>query len=333
MIDAAFGEPLAGAGKRRLVAVGHDRTHALFDERLYGGPADAFHAAGHYGHPAVGGGASCFHRVSLVDNDRTQPEGHFVSFEYVSVEEAIGRNGLRMVVVGSVPSPWGEAAKGILHIKRVEWVAVRLTYVSDALKQWAGQRSGPVAIYDKEEPRAGWREILLLAERLAPAPPLLPADPARRDLVLGLSNDLFGEGGLGWSRRLHLIHAGLHGAGGFPGRTAAYLGKKYGHSDEAGAMAGARVVEMLGALASRLAAQHEAGSTYYVGDSVTAVDVYAATCMALFRPLPQAQCDMEAAARASFETLDAPTAAALDPILFAHRDMMYAMHLELPLSL
>jgi hypothetical protein len=53
-----------------------------------------------------------------------------MTFAYVSVEEAIKRGGLRMVVVGGVPSPWGEAAKGILHIKRIEWAAVRLDYDS-----------------------------------------------------------------------------------------------------------------------------------------------------------------------------------------------------------
>ena len=31
-------------------------------------------------------------------------------FDYVSTEEAIARDGLRMVVVGGIPSPWGEAA-------------------------------------------------------------------------------------------------------------------------------------------------------------------------------------------------------------------------------
>ena len=30
---------------------------------------------------------------------------------YLSTEPAIARPGLRMVVVGNVPSPWGEAAK------------------------------------------------------------------------------------------------------------------------------------------------------------------------------------------------------------------------------
>src|SRR5215470_17666328 len=106
-----------------------------------------------------------------------------MTFQYVTVEEAMSRGGLRMVVVGGVPSPWGEAAKGLMHIKGIEWSAVRLVYDDERLKEWAGQRSGPVAIYEQERPRAGWSEILLLAERLVPAPALLPADPAQRALV------------------------------------------------------------------------------------------------------------------------------------------------------
>src|ERR1700678_1201881 len=125
-----------------------------------------------------------------------------MTFQYVSVEEAIGRRGLRMVVVGAVPSPWGEAAKGILHIKGIDWVAVRLVYDSEPLLKWTGQRSGPVAILDKEPPRSSWAEILLLAERLAPKPALLPQDPAERALVFGLAHEILGEEGLAWSRRL-----------------------------------------------------------------------------------------------------------------------------------
>jgi glutathione S-transferase len=256
-----------------------------------------------------------------------------MTFQYVSVEEAIERRGLRMVVVGKVPSPWGEGAKGVLHIKGIEWVAVRLAYDSELLKQWAGQRSGPVAIYEKERPRSGWAEILLLAERLAPAPSLLPTEPAARTLILGLAHEICGEAGLGWSRRLQLIHAGLRSAGGFPERVATYLGKKYGYSPEAGAASGPRVAQLLAMLAARLKAQHATGSRYFLGDSLTAVDVYSATLMAMFVPLPPEQCEMDAGTRAAFETRDAQTEAALDPILFEHRDMMYAQHLELPLSL
>ena len=254
-------------------------------------------------------------------------------FEYVSVDEAIARRGLRMVVVGGIPSPWGEAAKGILHIKGIDWTAVRLVYDSEPLKEWAGQRSGPVAIYDDERPRAGWAEILLLAERLAPTPSLLPQDAGDRALAFGLAHEICGEDGLGWARRLQLVHAGLQGAGGFAPRVAGYLAKKYGHSAEAGAAAGARVVALLGMLAARLKAQRVVASRFYIGNTVSAVDVYSATFMALLSPLPQAQCAMDAGSRAALETLDAATAAALDPMLLEHRDMMYRERLVLPLSL
>ena len=256
-----------------------------------------------------------------------------MSFSYISLDEAIARKGLRMVVVGGVPSPWGEAAKGILHIECVYWSAVRLVYDDERLMVWAGQRGGPVAVYDDEPPRAGWKEILLLAERLAPRSSLLPQDPATREAVLALGEMICGEGGLSWTRRLQLVHIGQQGAAGFAGRVGAYLGKKYGYTTEAGQAATDRIAMLLGQLAARLKAQHAAGSRYYVGDSATAADVYSATMLALFRPLPEAQCAMDPNTRAALETRDDVTDAALDPALFAHRDMMYDEHLELPLSL
>jgi glutathione S-transferase len=254
-------------------------------------------------------------------------------FQYVSVDEAIKQSGVRMVVVGGVPSPWGEAAKGILHVKNMEWAAVRLVYDSEPLAQWAGQRSGPVLVYNDECPRAGWAEILLLTERLAPNPSLLPNDAADRALVFGLAHEICGEQGLAWSRRLQLIHAGLDSNGGFPGRIAKYLAKKYGYSPEAGANAGSRTADVLHMLALRLKKQRQVGSRYYVGDAFTAIDIYSATCMAMFSPLPPEQCQMDAAIRAAFERRDARIEAALDPILLEHRDRIYAERLELPLSL
>ncbi len=259
--------------------------------------------------------------------------GDAMPFEYTSVEEAMARRGLRMIVVGDIPSPWGEAAKGVLHIENIPWVAVRLSYDSPVLKKWAGQRSGPVAIYDDERPRSGWSEILQLAERLAPRPSLLPVDPAPRATVFGLVHELAGEGGLGWSRRLQSVHAGLNGTGGFPKPVAEYIGKKYGYRPEAGERARERVVALLGMFAARLRSQQQVGSDYYVGEELTAVDVYGAAFMAMFGPLPARWCTMNPVTRGVFETVDDVTAAALDPILFEHRDRMYAQHLELPLSL
>ncbi|MBS0524213.1 MAG: hypothetical protein JSS04_11325 [Proteobacteria bacterium] len=247
---------------------------------------------------------------------------------YLSTEQAIARPGLRMVVVGNVPSPWGEAAKGIFHMKGLDWAAVRLAYDDEAQRQWAGQRSGPVAIYDDEPPRAGWAEILLLAERLAPRPPLVPTDAAERATMFGLAHEICGQEGLSWTRRLQLIHAGAFGE-----RAGQYLGRKYGYNPAAGGAAATRVAALLRLLATRLATQRLAGSPYYVGKSPTAVDIYSATGLGLFRPLPPEHCPMDEALRSAFSRRDPQTDAALDPILLEHRDMMYARHLELPLSL
>lgn len=252
---------------------------------------------------------------------------------YVSVEEAITTPGLRMVVVGRIPSPWSEAAKGILHIKKIPWTAVRLAYDNPALKAWAGQRSAPVVVYEDEPPRSGWAEILQLAERLAPSPSLLPSAEADRAMALGLANSICGEQGLGWWRRLQLVEAGLRGTGGFPPEVAAYIGRKYGHTPETGAVAKDQAAKLLTMLSTRLKAQHAAGSPYYVGQALTAVDVYSATFLALLRPLPHDACPMDATTRSAFAFREPPTDAALDEVLLAHREMMYRDHLALPLSL
>jgi glutathione S-transferase len=253
--------------------------------------------------------------------------------EFVDFEEARQRDGLRLVVVSGVPSPWGEAAKGILHTKKIPFAAVRLDVGNRALTEWAGQASGPVAIYADEAPRGGWAEILLLAERLAPAPTLLPDDPDTRARLFGLSHEICGEMGLGWCRRLDGVVAGLEGRGGFPGPVAKYLADKYGYREGVGAEAHSRVIEILGMLATHLQAQQAAGSGYYLGEALSALDIYSAAFMALFKPLPPEHCPMAEPLRAAFETIDAETAGALDPILIAHRDRIYAEHLALPLSL
>jgi hypothetical protein len=68
-------------------------------------------------------------------------------------------------------------------------------------------------------------------------------------------------------------------------------------------------------LAARPKRRHE-GGRYYVGGSLTALDVYSATFTGMFGPLPQERCKTEAATRAAFKTMDSQTEAALNPILF-----------------
>ncbi len=253
--------------------------------------------------------------------------------EFVETSEARERSGLRLVVVPGIPSPWGEAAKTILHLKQIPFVAVRLTPGDAALAEWTGQTSAPVAMYDDEPPRGGWAEILLLAERLAPKPALLPTDPERRAEVFGLSHEICGEMGLGWCRRLLGVAAGLEGGGGFPKPVAEYLAPKYGYRPGIGAEAQQRVLDVLGMLAGRLRRQRDAGADYYLGADLTAVDVYSAAFMALLAPLPPEHCPMPDFMRAAMGTLDDATRDALDPILLEHRDLVYERHGKLPLEL
>jgi glutathione S-transferase len=253
--------------------------------------------------------------------------------EFVDLEAARDAAGLRMVVVSGVPSPWGEAAKGILHVKGIAWKAVRLDQSDDAMAAWTGQRSGPVALLDDEAPRSGWMEILLMAERLAPAPVLLPGDPRERAQMIGLAHEICGEQGLGWVRRLQGVHAGLAGGPGFPAPVAGYLGAKYGYRPEEAAGYSQRIADLLTLLADQLEAQRRIGSRFYLGKTLSALDLYSAAFMALFKPLPPEDCPMNEALRPGFEAMDETTASALDPILIEHRDFVYDEYLELPLTL
>lgn len=257
-----------------------------------------------------------------------------MAFDYITAEEAIARDGLRMVVVRNVPSPWGEAAKGILHMKGLDWAAVPLAYDDPKLTEWmGGTTSAPVAVHGKEPPRSGWADILLMAERLAPEPALIPTDAVDRAIMFGLCHELLGEEGLGWTRRIQGIHAGLTGQGGWPEPVCQYLGAKYGYTPEMGIAAGHRVIDLLAMFSARLKAQADAGSAYYIGTRPSAADIYSAAVMAMFAPLPEDQCAMNPTTRAAFEVMDDATRAAVDPVLIAHRDRMYADHLALPLSL
>jgi glutathione S-transferase len=153
-----------------------------------------------------------------------------------------------------------------------------------------------------------------------------------RGKALLVADKFCGHGGLAWSRRLQMVHAGLSKTGGFGERVASYLGNKYGYEAARADEYAPRVRTLLRELGAALREQRRAGP-YYLGARLTAADIYSATCMAMFMPLPESQCAMHPASRAAFEWVDDETLAAIDPLLLEHRDMMYAHHLELPLSL
>ncbi len=261
--------------------------------------------------------------------------------EYVEPEIARESPGLRLVLTTGVPGPWGEAAKAVFHVKRLDYVPVRQTAAetNDALVAWTGFRNAPQAVYDDEPARIGWEEILALAERLAPEPALVPADERERALVMGMAHAICSEDGLGWNRRLQLIAPmlSLPDAATNPDLAGTRrLGREYGWSPEATRRANARIVSILRFFADQLSAQHAAGRDYLVGDGLSAVDLYWATFAAMLRPLPDALCPMPEMIRGAYggttPEIDAVLTSPAGQALLAHRDRVYERHLPLPLD-
>jgi glutathione S-transferase len=267
--------------------------------------------------------------------------------DYIEIEQAIEMPGLRLVLIPGLPGPWGEAAKGIFHVKKVPFVRVRHKtgdpdYL-EALKKWTGQTSYPVAAYNNERPRTTWTDILFLAERIAPQPPLIPSDAEERALMFGYGHELCGELGLSWCQRLMLLDGTLSANAAapkglpIPNREAAtQIGSKYGYDPANAAAAPTRIAQIVRLFASRLAQQRAGGRRFLVGDQLSALDIYWATFISRIQPLQQDLCPMPAELSASFIQVLAENPlikAAMDPMLLAHRDFVYRNYLELPVDL
>jgi glutathione S-transferase len=256
--------------------------------------------------------------------------------DYIEIDQAKTLSGLRIVLPPGRPNTWGEALKGMCHIKKIPYVRVRKAQGHDAaLQVWTGQSSAPVAIWNDERPRSTWIEQLYLVEHLEPEPALIPVNIEDRTLMFGYSNELCGEHGLGWSRRIMVLDAALtNPQSDEAARTfASYMGGKYGHGQAAAEAAPTRVAQILRLLDARLAHQRAAGKKFFIGDRLSALDIYWATFAVLIQPLPPELCPIPEPLRLSFTNTNPVVAAAATPALMAHRDFVYHEYLELPMNL
>lgn len=263
---------------------------------------------------------------------------------YVSIEEARAMSGLRVVLAAGSISPWSEALKQVLFLKRVPfaWVKPRMPGPDPELQAWTAQTSMPVAVWNDERPRSSWMEQLYLAERLGPQPALIPESIENRIMMFGLINEVAGESGLSWCKRLIMLHHRITDESDAPVvhhrfkdregfvNYARYLGSKYGYDPAAVAKAPDRVADILARLNAQLQRQREDGSKYYLGNQLSALDVYSAGFSLTLRPSPPEWTPtMSPAQRASITP---------EPLMdrFAeiieHRNFIYNEHLKLPIE-
>ena len=251
---------------------------------------------------------------------------------YISVEEAVIAPGLRLVLTAGVPGPWGESAKAMLAYKNLDYIPVRQEGGGEnaALRDWTGQTSAPVAVYEDLPPVCHWLDLLMLAERLAPQKPLVPLDAADRAAVLGVSALIAGVDGFAWHRRLQMLAPMM--ALDKPPEMIFRMAHKYGWSQQAYAAATSRMRAISAELDKRMAVQQAAGSDYLVGNTVTAADFYWANFAGMVKPLGEKNNPMPEYMRTTYESADEDTLACLTPRLEALRDRMYERHISLPLD-
>jgi glutathione S-transferase len=244
--------------------------------------------------------------------------------------------GLRIVLSPGGPGPWSEAAKSICYVKKLSYVPVaqEVGGPNPELKEWTAQTSAPAVVWNDERPRSIWNDQLYLFERLAAKPQLIPESIEDRITMLGCANEICGEEGLGWARRLMMFHRTMSRSDS-GGRGRALMGpmaEKYGYEENAALSAADRVAEILRSLAQRLENQRKAGSRFLIGNQLSALDIYWATFAAMLAPLPQEVCPMAPGLRRMYTDIGPAAEAELKPSLLEHRDFIYREYLELPLD-
>jgi glutathione S-transferase len=253
--------------------------------------------------------------------------------DYLPISDLIARPGLRLVLVKGFPSPWGQAAKTIFEVKGLDYAVGALEAGGDNAQvlAWAGENSAPIVAWNDEPPLNRWYDILMLAERLAPVPALVPEAPLERALMMGYAHELCGELGLGWNRRLQ-IFAPMLDSGQAP-EPVARMGAKYRYAAADARAASERCARLIEALAAQLRTQNARGRPFFIGERLSALDLYWVAFMYLLDLPPAPQCPVDPAIRPMFELHDARIRDAIDPVLYQHRDRVSSAYFRNPMEL
>jgi len=261
---------------------------------------------------------------------------------YIKPFEAKPLRGLRLALTVGVPGPWGESAKKMLEYKGIDFIAVEQhpAQPNEDLVAWTGVRNAPIAIYNDEAPKTNFQDIVALAERINPNPSLVPSGWNERITCFGISNEICGEGGFGWSRRLmartslrerSLSKQEIEVLSRAPNLDRGTMEKAYGSSQIQASNASDRVQEILFGLKNRIREQIALGSSYFVGERLTSCDIHWACFSNMLLPLPAKVNPMPEWLRISYANIGLIKLSDFEELL-EHRDMVFEKHLKLPLD-
>ena len=249
--------------------------------------------------------------------------------EYLSVEQARAKQGLRLVLTAGVPGPFGEAAKALFRHHNVGFFPVRQKGGQDnpELVAWTRHRNAPIALYNDEAPRVRWLEILDLAERLGNGPTLFPRSIDERIAMIGLINEIAGENSLIWQARILMLHETVLAVGEQKARHNPML-QDYLYDQAAVEPARKRILALMDYLTKHI---NKSKSGYLVGNNLTAADIYYAYISNVIRPQPHELNPMPQGLRTIYELLEKLFGKA-PSVLIDFRDRIFEKHLELPVN-
>ena len=253
--------------------------------------------------------------------------------EFISLEAAAAMTtGTRITFIPGMQAIYAEALKNICYVKNIPIIRVLHPMMGvdketgedrqAKLYELTRQTSLPTMFHNAERPRNVWTEQLALAEAIG-APDsvkLIPDDIAQRVDMFGLCAIILAEDGLVWNMRI--LNDGP-------------LGRKYGYSEEASRVAPRKMGEIIKLIDARLAAQEASGSTYLVGDAISAVDIYWATISMLVIPAPpeiMTRTKQNQGMLTMFEMISKvpEVAQTVSPRLEKHRDYILHRYCETP---
>ncbi|MEH6636566.1 MAG: hypothetical protein V7700_13660 [Halioglobus sp.] len=256
--------------------------------------------------------------------------------DYVSVADAQTAGGLRLILTGGLPAPWSEAAKGVFRVRKVSYTPVLQQGggLNEDIVAWTGHRNAPTAMYNDEPPRVTALDMINLAERLGSGPSLVPEKIGDRVLMFGLLNEITGENAMAWNARI-LMFGAMIAAMGEEAVADNPMLRDYHYCAADAAAAPAKVMDILTALATQLQAQSAAGSRYFIGTTLSALDIYWACFSQMLDPLPPEVNPMPDYMRDAWGVL--PKALhnkgfEVDNILLQHRDYIFPTYLQWPLD-
>ena len=211
-------------------------------------------------------------------------EEELQSPNFITLEEAASiEKGTRVTFVPGVQAMYAEALKNLCYVKNVPLTRVLHPIMGvdketgedrqAKLYELTSQTSLPTMFHDKERPRNVWIEQLALVERVGTkdSPKLIPDNFEQRVEMFGICAVVLGEDGLVWNMRIMMDSP---------------LAQKYGYSEGASATAPGKIAEVITLIDNRLQAQEKNGSSYLIGDTLTALDVYWATMSMTILPVP-----------------------------------------------